>query len=463
MSDRLSLTTLQLMIRDSVVLAMPGSYWVTAEIAELKENYSGHCYLELIEKDKTNENIRARARATIWAARNRMLKVRFESSTGSSLSPGMKVLLKVTVEYHELYGLSLNISDIDPAYTMGEMALRRSEIINKLHADGIFDMNRELDFPAVPGRIAVISSASSAGYTDFCRQLRENAYGYIFSTELFNSPMQGDETEYGIVSALNQIADRVTDFDAVAILRGGGSVADLQWFDNYNIAYHITQFPLPVITGIGHDKDISVTDMVAWKSLKTPTATAAFLIEKMNDTDSAIAEMYEKLKILSEEIIRESASRTLDNARRVMPASSKLITETRRALGNSSVALSGSSTGYVKKTGIELAIRISDLKHISGKTVGERRNLIQQKEPTLRTAARTILSRMKDEVKSLETNIRLADPVNILKKGFTITEINGKAIKDISSLTQGDIINTRFHDGETESSVTGIKIKKQVV
>ena len=454
MTEKVSLSTLQKMIRDSVVMSMPGSYWVTAEIAEMKENYSGHCYLELIEKNPDGENIRAKARATIWAARYRMLKPQFESATGTHLGEGIRILLKVTVEYHELYGLSLNISDIDPAYTLGEMALRRNEIIRRLTDEGVFDMNHELEFPMLPKRIAVVSSASSAGYTDFSRQLEGNAYGYFFKVTLFNSPMQGDETEGGVIGALNEIANRVEEFDAVAIIRGGGSAADLRWFDSYQIAYRVTQFPLPVITGIGHEKDISVTDMVAWRSLKTPTAAAAFLVEQMHDADLAIEELEDRIQIMTMDFLRASSSAVVDAARKLLPASSRLIGETRANLTGKLMALSGSAGKLVKNVNRNIGVKEAELISSSKKLMAEVNGKISSNEKRLNSGCYSLISRNTEKITAYEGVIRISDPVNILRKGFTITRVNGFAIRSVENLNEGDLVTTKFCDGEIESNIT---------
>ena len=454
MSDRLSLTALQMLIRDSIVLAMPGSYWVTAEIAELKENYAGHCYLELVEKDSKTDNVKARVRAIIWSARYRMLKPRFEMTTGGSLTAGLQVLMKVTVDYHELYGLSLNISDIDPAYTMGELAIRRNEIIQRLTEEGVFSMNKEMEFPILPQRIAVISSSSAAGYTDFCKQLSGSPYGYYFYTELFNSPMQGKETEQGIIGALDKISGRINDFDLVAILRGGGSTTDLQWFDNYSIAFHITQFPLPVVTGIGHEKDNSVTDMVAWRSLKTPTAAAVFITEKMHETDIYIKEMEGSLQLLAKEILKEYSAMTGDYARRVIPSVSGMVAQIRSDIASMSVKLSGATSGYIKNAGIKIAVSISELKKNSRYLSDTTSAKLEKEASALQSAVPRLIARYREVVNAREIQIKLADPVNILRKGFTITESSGKTVRNSDQLTKGDHITTRFHDGIIESSVT---------
>ena len=309
MTEKVTLTELQLIIRDSLYMALPDSYWVIAEISELKENNAGHCYLELIEKNPDDKNVRARIRAIIWSKRFRFLKAFFENSTGESLREGIRILVKAKIEYHELYGLSLIISDIDPAFTIGEMAVKRQLIIKRLEQDGVLSMNKELPFPLVPQRIAVISSKNAAGYSDFINHLNDNGFGYIFHTALFESSLQGTETEQSVISALDKIAINSQFFDVVVIIRGGGSQSDLSWFDNYNIAYHVTQFPLPVITGIGHEKDISITDMVASRALKTPTAVADFLIDSVAGTENHIIELSTDIINASRVILEKNRSR----------------------------------------------------------------------------------------------------------------------------------------------------------
>ncbi len=277
-------------------LSIPQTLWVAAEISEINVNSSGHCYLELIEKNPDEKNIRARIRGIIWNSRFGFIKSFFENITGETLRGGLKILVKAKVEYHELYGLSLVINDIDPAFTLGEMALKRQLIIRRLEEEGVFSMNKEMNFPLLPQRIAVVSSGSAAGYTDFINHLRGNSYGYIFYTALIETPMQGTETEQGVINALDKIANNAGLFDLVVIIRGGGSQTDLSWFDNYSIAYHVTQFPLPVVTGIGHEKNLSVTDLVANKSLKTPTAVADFLIDTMVSAENEMIDLCNRIR-----------------------------------------------------------------------------------------------------------------------------------------------------------------------
>ncbi len=264
---------------------LSGGYWVSAEINEIKTNTTGHCYLTLIEKDEYSEALKAKINATIWASVFRLIKPYFESSTGRPLSAGLKVLIKASTQYHPLYGLSLNITDIEPAFTVGSMAMQRRNTIAQLENDGVFEMNQVLDFPVLPQRIAVISSEQAAGYEDFIHQLHDNEYGYDFRATLFPVMVQGNTAAEEMVGALDTISKHLEAFDVVVIIRGGGAVADLACFDDYTLASNVAQFPLPILTGIGHNKDESVVDMVAHLSLKTPTAVADHLISCLVSED----------------------------------------------------------------------------------------------------------------------------------------------------------------------------------
>jgi len=262
MEEQLSLSELNSLVKEALQLAFPEQLWVVAEIGELKVNRTGHCYIELVEKDNITNEISARARATIWSWQFRFIQPYFETTTGQALTAGLKVLISVSVEFHEVFGYSLNIKDIDPNYTLGDMARRRAEIIRKLEDEGIIDMNKEIPLPEIPSRIAIISSPTAAGYEDFMNQLANNEAGYKFYTRLFPSTMQGTDAPKSIIAALNSIFEIETMFDVVVIIRGGGSQMDLNCFDDYDLAVNISQFPLPVLTGIGHEKDESIADLV---------------------------------------------------------------------------------------------------------------------------------------------------------------------------------------------------------
>ena len=281
--QHITLSELQRHIKQALEGALPLPVWVVAEVSELKVNYSGHCYLELVEKSEPARGgtpiPRAQARAVIWRQQYAMLSAYFEAETGSRLAAGMKILAKVLVSYHELYGLSLQITDLDASYTLGEVERQKQMTIAQLRADGVWDMNREQELPLLTQRVAIVSSAAAAGYRDFCNELQQG--GYAFRTTLFDAVVQGQAAEESICAALAAVAERQEEFDVVVIIRGGGSASDLSCFNSYRLCSYVAQFPLPVVTGIGHDKDTSVADMVAHTPLKTPTAVAAWLTERM--------------------------------------------------------------------------------------------------------------------------------------------------------------------------------------
>ncbi len=275
----ITLLELQEKIRDSIESRLEKKYWVRGEISEINYQSNGHCYMDLIDRKADESQISARCQAIIWSTLFRMLRPFFESTTGQQLSKGMQVLVQAQVQYSPLYGLSLIISDIDPSYTVGEQELERQRTIARLREEGMFDMNSTLELTPLPRNLAVISSETAAGYRDFMNHLHKNDYGFKFITELFPAPVQGNSASAGIIEAMDKVAARAGEFDMLLIIRGGGSVQDLICFDDYELAANIAQFPIPVLTGIGHDHDFHVADMVAHKSVKTPTAAADFLID----------------------------------------------------------------------------------------------------------------------------------------------------------------------------------------
>ncbi len=283
MNEKISLFELQEQIKKGIEQQVRGTIWVTAEISEIKQNVSGHCYLDLVDYANNERGVVAKVRAMIWATTYRVLRPYFETTAGAPLSNGMKVLLKVQVQYSPIYGLALSILDIDPSYTVGELEMKRQQTIKRLQDEGCFNLNSTLELPILPRRFAIISSSTAAGYRDFMKHLVENEYGYNFNVELYQAQMQGDAASESIIAALDNIASATeNNYDAVIIIRGGGSAMDLSCFDDYELASNIAQFPLPVITGIGHDQDFHICDMVAHTWLKTPTAVADFIIDIFN-------------------------------------------------------------------------------------------------------------------------------------------------------------------------------------
>lgn len=293
----IGLLQLQEMIRDSLRESFCESAWISAEIGELKLNHAGHCYLTLVEKDPDTNALLSRAAAIIWSSTCRTLMPYFQSSTGRELAVGMKVLLRVQVQYSEVYGLSLIVMDIEPSFTVGEMELERQRSIERLKADGMFDMNATLQLPSLPRRFALITSETAAGFRDFMRHLHENEYGFSFTTELFSAVMQGTSCPGSIIAALDEIAARADEFDAVLLTRGGGGSSDLMCFDDYELAVNVAQFPLPVLTGIGHDHDYHIVDMVAHTNVKTPTALADFIIDLHAQEEFRVDSLSQRLRL----------------------------------------------------------------------------------------------------------------------------------------------------------------------
>ena len=291
-----SLSELCAVLEDLIACETEPSYWVRAEIASISEK-GGHCYLDLVEKSEMGL-LAAKLRATCWANVYNLLRPYFEQETGSRLQPGMQVLVEVEMSFHAVYGLSANITNIDPKYTVGDLARQRQETINRLQQEGVMELNKALALPTIVRHLAVVSAESAAGYGDFCHQLTES--GYRFETTLFAAVMQGENAAKSITGALNAIAAQEEDFDAVVIIRGGGATTDLSCFDNYDLCNHCAQFPLPIITGIGHTRDVSVLDMVAFQALKTPTAVAQFFIGGREREVLRIKELRYRLKQTAE-------------------------------------------------------------------------------------------------------------------------------------------------------------------
>ena len=394
-------------IRSVIGNALPDLYWVIAEIAESKCNQKGHCYLDLVEKE--DHKTVAQIRATIWSYEYRALSRKFEAAAKTPMKQGMKVLLLVAVSFHEVYGLSLNVKDINPAYTMGEMALRRKEIIERLRREGVIDLNKELPLPLVPQRIAVISSPTAAGYGDFVDQLGRNPYGFRFAQTLFPAVMQGNDAEGSIVAALDKIEKNRRKFDVVVIIRGGGSVADLSTFDSYPLASRIAVFPLPVITGIGHEKDDTVADMVAHTKMKTPTAVAEFLISGVRSFEEKITSIENRLRLYSEGLLGDAA----------------------RALNS-------------------LAQRLSLIpSHIMTAPLNHLKSL----EHNLRISIRRYMQSKQNMLSAMDQALRLLDPANVLKRGYSITRLNGRVVKVAERLSDGDIIDSELFSGIVRSIV----------
>lgn len=408
--EALSLYDLNALVRRSLEQCLPDEYWVQAELSDVRTNSTGHCYLEFIQKDPRSNNLIAKARGTIWANVYRLLKPYFEESTGQAFVSGIKVLVQVTVSFHELYGYSLTVQDIDPTYTLGDMARRRREILKQLEEEGVLTLNKELEMPVLPQRIAVVSSPTAAGYGDFCHQLKNNSRGFFFHTELFPALMQGDRVEESVLSALDAILNRQEDFDAVVIIRGGGATSDLSGFDTYLLAAACAQFPLPIITGIGHERDDTVLDSVAHTRVKTPTAAAEYLINCM---DLAADE----LEVLISQLHESVRSRLTEEHRKLISYRNRIPSAVVRRVSDAKLAL-----------------------------------LTTRKDISL--AVQTLLSRQRHRLELLQQRLADASPEKMLARGYSITLKDGKVVKDAALLNEEDEIITRFYRGEVTSVIS---------
>ena len=450
--DRISLLELNQHIK-KLVKDNKQKYWIVAEISELKVNYSGHCYLELIQKDEKDDQIIARSRATIWSSTYRMVKAYFETTTNQPLTEGLSVMIKVTIDFHEVYGLSLNVLDIEPSFTVGELAVRKQKIIRQLTEEGVIEMNRELLLPAPCQRIAVISSKTAAGFEDFTDQLLQNSYGYRFYMKLFPAVMQGAEAEKSIIGALERIYRYADHFDAVVIIRGGGSQADLSCFNNYWLAYHITQFPLPVLTGIGHEQDDSVTDLVAHTRLKTPTAAAAFLIDRMAELDSELQYVQQQIAEIASETLRKYLEELSENAADLQNAVIEHVRYRSNQLTGFQHKLNLSVKRELFREHINLN-RLSNTMDTSGKAMlRQNKQELEHAAYLLKSSSRHFIS---DNARRLEfagERTTYLDPKQVLKRGYSITLKDNKAMKNADTLRDDDVIETILFRGKVKSIV----------
>jgi exodeoxyribonuclease VII large subunit len=455
--ESISLSTLNGMIREATREAFPDSIWLVAEIHEMHINRSGHCYLELIEKSAANDQIVAKSRATIWSYKYRMLRSYFESTTGSGFQQGIKVLVKVDVEFHELYGFSLNISDIDPSYTMGDLAMKRQEVIRRLKSAGIMDMNRELFLPEVPQRIAVISSETAAGYGDFMGSLMNNSYGFVFSVSLFPAVVQGEAAEGSIISALEKIFLMDHLYDLVVLIRGGGSQSDLDCFNSYDLAMNIAQFPLPVITGIGHERDETIADMVAHQSLKTPTAVAEFLIDKMLGFSEKLGRLQDRFTenirwIIQKEntYLQQKGSDLNHLAQHRMVIEKHSVKEFQNRLKSSSRAIIREMINITNEYSSKIKYEWKGLyNHWT-------RDLRSLEERRRRSVAEGFSSGH-ETLRNLERSLELLKPEKVLARGYSITYAGGKVVKSVKKVKPGSLLETRLADGRVESTIEKIE------
>ena len=408
-NETLTLFELNCLVHDVIEANFDEEYWVTGELSDVSTPaFGGHFYGELVQRDEEADRIVARARITCWARTYNMLRLRFQKEAGETLRKGLQVKLLVQVNFHEQYGYSLNVLDIDSTFTLGDLAKRRREILQQLEKDGILHDNQSLPLPRLLRRIAVISSATAAGYGDFCNQLEQNGYGFHFDVKLFPAVMQGEQVPESIIAALEGILSELP-FDLVVIIRGGGASSDLSDFDSYELAACIAQYPLPVLTGIGHERDETVLDYVAHTKVKTPTAAAAFIIEHQGQEATLLDELYQSITHSAKERIFRERQR-LEHQRTIHP-----------------LLFTNFSQGRKNKLGL-----------LSQRLMWACVRRVESEKQSLQL--------MKQRMKSL-------DPKELLKRGYTITTCGGKLVRSIEGLAEGEVLTTQTNNGEIYSKV----------
>ena len=432
---RLTLYELNHLVKDVLESEMPDEYWVEAELSECRES-KGHCYMELIQKDERSATPIAKASAKCWVSKWMLIRPYFERTTGQRLHAGMKVLLKVYPQFHEAYGFSWIITDIDPTYTLGDMARKRQEIIRQLKEEGVFDLQKELQLPLFCQNIAVISSETAAGYGDFCNQLTDNPYGFLFHTQLFPAIMQGDGVEQSVINALEEIFDVQSSqsdmFDCVVIIRGGGATSDMSGFDTLALAENVANFPIPIITGIGHERDESILDMVSYLRVKTPTAAAAFLIEHLKEVRDSIEDLQNRMIHCAQQKL-SALNSNLSAIADVIPRLFSIVKTRQEARLDS---LFSSLLSSIQQT-----------------ILAQKSNLatFEQRIPMLIVDRR--LTAEYHRLEMLEEKIKSLDPVLLLRRGYSITLFKGKAVRDPLALKKGDEIETRIEKGIIKSII----------
>ena len=428
----MSLSELNGLVRESLSLTFPDEYWVTAEIHEMHVAVSGHCYAELVEKDRRSDRIVAKARAAILSGTFASLRERFEQATGQRFTSGIKVMVRGRVSFHEVYGFSFLVSDIDPTYTLGDLAQRRMEILRRLEEDGIRYDNQMLTLPRLAQRIAIVSSSTTAGYDDFMKHLAEHSGRLSIQTKLFEAKMQGDLVESSIIEALLKIDQERDRWDAVLIVRGGGATSDFNGFETYLLASAVAQFSLPVITAIGHERDNTVIDEVANTRLKTPTAAAAFIIDRMQREASLFEEQKTRLTTSVKKITEMQKRRMEQNAHRTYRIFTSFASTRRSIMVRHAERLRAASIALTRK-------------HL---------HRIEAADKALQNSLRHIIITSRHKLDIAQKAVDMASPGRILQMGYSYTTAQGRVVKDANALNSGDIITTHLASGSVESIVS---------
>lgn len=432
MEKPLSLYELNLLVASVVDTCMPDDYWVEAELSEVRE-VRGHCFLELVEKDELSNTPVARASAKCWASRWASLRPRFESVTGERIHAGMKLMLRVRAQFHAAYGFSWIVSDINPEYTLGALARRRQEIVRQLKAEGVFDLQKELSMPMFAQRIAVVSSGGAAGYGDFCRQLNDNPSHYIYKVELFDAIMQGEGVERSVIDALGRIYADADSYDAVVIIRGGGATSDMSGFDTLALAENVANFPLPVITGIGHERDECVLDMVAYARVKTPTAAAQFLVDNLARTERLVDRLADRIADCVKRRMDVERVRLASLSERIPILFSLVKT---KEWGRADRIMQRIVAAVTRR----LTVDATRLDTLGG---------------SIETAVAHRLDNERHRLSLLAQRIEAENPERLLRRGYSITTYNGRAVRNAADLPEGAVVETRVEKGTLRAKVLG--------
>lgn len=451
----LTLFELNARIRATLQHTMAASYWVRAEISEHRVASNGHCYLELVQKHEQTGSLVAKARAIIWQSTYLRLAAAFERETGQHLSSGIKVMLEVEVNYHELFGLSLTVLDIDPTYTLGDLVKRRRLIIRQLEEDGVINLNKELPMPRLVCRIAVISAETAAGYGDFRDQLESSGYG--FTVRLFPAVMQGEKVEPSIIEALDTILNSPEPWDVVVIIRGGGATTDLHGFDSYLLAANIAQYPLPILTGIGHERDDTIVDLVAHTRLKTPTAVAAYLIDLRRDETVRLLMLRERLSEAVHAWISNEARRLDDLRGRLEAGMLRVAALGRERFADYTRRIEVGTLRYVNNRRA-LQLRTEDhLRFAVNCLISKEQIAAKQNRQRLQLALSALLGEEHRKLTNAANIVRLSSPERIFTLGYSLTLKDGRPVRSADELVTGDEIETVYLHGTSRSHITGIK------
>lgn len=457
--EAVSLLQLNRLLKEGVKKLFPEPFWIIAEISEIKINRNGHCYIDLIEKEPGSEAIVARMRATIWSYTFRVLRPYFESTTGYALGEGLRVLVKATAEFSELYGLSLDIRDIDPSFTIGEIEVKKQKIVQRLIDDGIFEMNRQLILTGIPQYVAVISSPTAAGLQDFLNHLQGNNQGYSFALRLFPAVMQGERTSESVIAALDSIYNSGIPFDVVVIVRGGGAQAELDSFNSYPVGAHICQFPIPILTGIGHDKDETVADMVAWQNFKTPTAVADFLVDQLEKFERGLYVFGEEVR----EIINERISSESQQLRSLGLSARKLLRKWQERVVKSIFVHQRSIEAILNQTlqrsSRRLEILKGNLRQRILSNISNQHLFLQYLRMTTKTRGKSAVLQKEASITRIEADLAAANPAEVMLKGYSMLFAGGKRVRSVYGLQPGDSITNVLSDGSIAGTIEEV-VKK---